>query len=433
MPRVTRSVGACLLVAAGLFGCGGGGPGTLDDDPFASPRPGGGAGQPASIAPIGGGGVPGRGGGVPVGGGGGVPIGGDGLPNAGGATGAPDWVRVGLRMTWYVAAASVPQSRFAWVEDPNGNWEDPKTGKRYTRTDEGGGTGQPGASGDGLSQVDVVAIEGGDVVLDSNIYTINRTTTPPTLGWIIGPGARVPGATVDGAWMHPALLARYAQQPLDGLLVLRGLYTVGGRTYTATAFATTTAGAYQSYTYDSESGVLLSASTNTAGATSPLRAPGEAPPRGNSQLTYTQFLGMRQRAVPGLGGPAPGWVAGTATLRYGGVYTITNPARPGQRQLQLPGAIHRCARAWRRDLGAVRGARLRGGHRRATRRGQCQQLGRLVLVRPGRAGGDDDGPGPGRGPLDRPGGRGGSRGRRRRRQPRRHRDAHARRVQPGKL
>ena len=300
-------------MAVGVAACSGGA-GTVDDDPFASP-----VRQPAGV-----GGDGGQGSGTQPG----------TAPNAAGAqSGLPEWVRVGTRLTWYVAAASIAQSRFAWVEDPNGTWEDPKTGKRYSRTDEGpdgqSGPGQPGASGDGFSQLDVVAIEGSDVVLENNIYTINRTSAQPTLGWTIGLGAKVSGVAVDGAWIHPAVLRQYLERNTGGLLVLRGPYNVGGRTYAATAVATTTAGAYQSYTYDSESGILLAASTNTAGATSPFAAPGENPPAGNSQLTYTQFLGLRERAMPGMGAVAPGWVAGTPTLRYGGTYSITNPIDPG--------------------------------------------------------------------------------------------------------
>ena len=165
-------------------------------------------------------------------------------------------------------------------------------------------------------------------MLLSNRYTINRTGAQPTFDWTIGPGARVPGGVVDGAWIHPALLARYDDQRLANLLILRGPYAVGGRQYNATAFAVPTPGASLSYVYDSETGILLSATSATAGATSPFSAPGENAPTGNTQLTYTEFIGLRDRTLPGIGQPSPNWVAGTRTLRYGGVYNITNPVNP---------------------------------------------------------------------------------------------------------
>ena len=59
----------------------------------------------------------------------------------------PGWLAPGMRLTWYVAAASVANSRFSIVEDPNGNLVDPQTGKKYRRTDAPGGEGQPKQEG----------------------------------------------------------------------------------------------------------------------------------------------------------------------------------------------------------------------------------------------------------------------------------------------
>jgi hypothetical protein len=251
------------------------------------------------------------------------------------AGGLPSWVQPGVRLSWYAAAASVAQSRYAWVEDPNGEWEVPSTGKRYRRTDESGeGTG--GGSGDGISQIDVIAVEGPDVVLSSNLYTIDRTQAGQS--FILGPivGAKVPGTVVDGAWMHPALLQQYLSQQAAGILVLRGPYPLNGRQYSAVSFVSNSGSAYTSYTYDAETGILLAATTSTAGATSPIAAPGENPPVGNSQLTITRFLGMRQRQVPGIGTAVPAFAVRGGTLQYGGTYTWTNPIDPSSGTLQYP-------------------------------------------------------------------------------------------------
>lgn len=236
----------------------------------------------------------------------------------------PSWVVPGMRISYYVAAASVAQSSFAWIEDPDGDWEDPVTGQRYRRTDE---TGESigGGSGDGYSLFDVLAADAESVTGTNTIFAINRAATPPDLVFAASTGTTVGGSVVDGLWIHPDVLAQWRTQRLDGLLVLVGPYSLGGATYDAVAFASTNPSAYSSYTYDSATGLLLVATTRTAGATSPVSAAGEDPPSGNTQLTYTQLLGVRQRTVPGLAGTNPAWVAAYPQLHYAGTQSIYNP------------------------------------------------------------------------------------------------------------
>lgn len=236
----------------------------------------------------------------------------------------PTWVMAGQRISYYVAAASVAQSSFAWVEDPNGDWEDPVTGQRYRRTDESG-EGVATASGDGYSMFDIGEVGATTVTGTNTIFAINRTTTPPLLVAAGSFGTTVGAAIVDGLWINPATLAAFRVAPPAGLLVLAGPYELSGTTYDSIAFASRDPAAYSSYTYDSATGLLLVATTRTAGATSPVSAAGEDPPVGNTQLTYTQLLGVRQRAVPGLGGSNPPWVASTPRLHYRGTYSISNP------------------------------------------------------------------------------------------------------------
>ena len=247
--------------------------------------------------------------------------------------GPPGWVTPGTRVMFYSAAASVAQSRFQWVEDPNGTWEDPKTGKKYRRTDESGegvGTG----SGDGLDAIDVLAVEGTNVVISYSLYGIDHTRNL----FVIGPsgGSRVAGDVVDGSWIQPAELAQLQNQSSGTFMVLRGDWPIGTTTYHAVSFANTATDAYWSYTYDTETGLLLDATTSTAGATSPLSAPGEGPPQGNTELTVTHLAGVRQRAVPGWAAANPAWVARTRELDYSGTYSWTNPVDPSSGTLNYP-------------------------------------------------------------------------------------------------
>jgi hypothetical protein len=250
-----------------------------------------------------------------------------------GAVPPPSWVQPGARVTFYSAAASVAQSRYQLIEDPEGPWRDPVTGKHY-RSTEDTGESLGSASGDGVSQVDVVAVDGNDVVLSMALYGIDRATN--TLAVLPSAGAKVPGGAVDGLWIAPQLLAQLQTGSLGGLLVLRGDYPLGGTTYQAVSIVNPTPGAYSSQTFDSATGVLLASTTNTAGATSPVQLPGQGPTQGASQLTISRFMGIRQMTTPGIGSAAPAWVVRTPGLSYAGDYRWTNPVDPSSGSLTVP-------------------------------------------------------------------------------------------------
>lgn len=241
------------------------------------------------------------------------------------AYGPPDWVRPGTRITSYAAGAAVSQSGYQLIEDPTGPWEDPVTGKRYRKTDE---TGESvgGASGDGVSEIDVIAVDGNDVVLSYTLYGIDRgrnlLTVLPINGWRQG------GGVVDGVWANPAFLATLRSGDFGGLLVLRGQYPLNGTTYDALSIVNPTPGAYASYTYDTVTGLLLASTTRTSGGVSPVRVPGQDPPQAADQLGISRFVSVRQLDVPGIGAPAPDWVGRTSGLDYAGSWTVTNPLDP---------------------------------------------------------------------------------------------------------
>ncbi|MEO7118325.1 MAG: hypothetical protein ABIZ34_05065, partial [Candidatus Limnocylindrales bacterium] len=71
-------------------------------------------------------------------------------------------------------------------------------------------------------------------------------------------------------------------------------------------------------------------------ASSPISVIGQPPQPGNTQLTITRFAGLRQRAIPGLGGVDPDWVSRTGTLTYTGTYEFTNPVDPSSADFTYP-------------------------------------------------------------------------------------------------
>jgi hypothetical protein len=234
-------------------------------------------------------------------------------------------VRPGTRITYYAAAATiVSRGEPKCKEDPNGEWED-DAGNKYTCT---GMPGDPDGSsaGDGLSQIDVLAVEGTDVVLATTLFSIDRISNQFT----VAPtgGGKAPGDVIDGVWVHPRRLEEIAATGLADMKVLRGNYEVEGVTYKAVSFVSIKPNSYQSYAYDTETGLLIAATTRMSPSTALLEAPQTAG-NGNAQLYVRRLLGYRQRNVPGLNGTNPAWVARTKQLNYSGTWTFTNPMGSG--------------------------------------------------------------------------------------------------------
>lgn len=252
----------------------------------------------------------------------------------------PQAAAVSTRLTYYQAAASIAVSRYQIVEDPSctsgpGCLTDPKTGKHYRRTDQGPqAQDPPTAAGDGYSQMDIVAHDGTDALLDVNLLVIDRTFNQLVLNPV---GAmRANAAVADGLWIHPLELARLERDGLPGMLMARGPYQIGDTTYDTLSFWSEVGRGRFSYTYDLATGLLVAANTSTQGATSPFRVEGDDPPQGNTQLTMTRLVGVRQRALPGLGAARPDWLSSGRQLRYTGTYNWTNPLDPSTGNLTYP-------------------------------------------------------------------------------------------------
>jgi hypothetical protein len=241
-------------------------------------------------------------------------------PVAGG--GPPDWVTAGTRLSWYGAAASVQSSYYTYVEDPNGDWEDPATGKRYRRTEE---DEMPTAAGQGVSQTDVLAVEGDDVILSTSLWAIDLETGQLSLVplW----GGRYPGGAVDGAWARSDLLAQVPGGGTRELQILRGTYRLGETPVEAVSFVSRTQGDYSSTVFDADSGVLVASTGRYKAAGSRVRGPLDDP-EGNVQIMFARLVDVRERALPGLGAAVPAWVAPGTQLVYSGQATVTNPFDP---------------------------------------------------------------------------------------------------------
>lgn len=278
------------------------------------------------------------------------------LVASGDESGVPDWVAPGSRVVYYNAVAAVPSNSFVYIEDPNGNWVDNKTGKRYRRSDE---TGESigGTSSDGFNQIDIVAVEDNQVVLSWTQYGIDRTGLSERFTPVAGGGAKVAGAQIDGLWIHPATLESLKEAEIANTMVLVGEYPLNDVTYDAISFVSVNTPSYQSYTYDLDTGLLLASTISTSSAGSGV------PGQGSTYVSIVRLAEVRQRPLPGPDDANPDWVAEDVTLNYEGTYTIVNQYDPsmivsfpttqaikfgdtgntwayftGQTQIQAPGA-----------------------------------------------------------------------------------------------
>lgn len=305
-----RRTGLLVLVMLLVAGCGTSvaGSATISGPP-GRPGPGGG-GQPLPLPTVNGGGH-----------------------DSGG--GAPSWVQPGTRITWYQGAASVAQSSYSWVEDPSGPYVDEKTGTHYRRTDESG-EGQGAGGGDGVNQLDILGIQGSTVAFQDTLLVLNRETQ----SWFLGPSeSGTAPAAANSAWLDPAQLSGLTQTATGGMLVLKGPYPLNGKTYDSVSVVNPDPSAYSSTTYDTATGLLLASTTSTAGAAQTVAAPGQNPPQGNTELTVTRLVGVRQVALPGLGGTNPSWTANGETLTYAGTWSLVNPVDPSSGAVSAPATM----------------------------------------------------------------------------------------------
>ncbi len=237
---------------------------------------------------------------------------------------APDWVKAGVRLSFYGAAASTNESRYALVEDPEGPWVDKKTGKHY-RDNAQSGTENPTASGEGFTQIDIISVEGKTVVSMAQLYLLIRSS-----GALYAVGAGMPevatAANLDDYWVHPKALEKLVGLDMDGLRVVRGPVKVGERTYDAICIESNLGGSYSLNTYDAETGILLKAMSNTAGQFDPVKLPTDITPRqGNTQRTMTVLAGVRQLDAAIAARPVPEWVGKAQAMTYAGTTRAMNP------------------------------------------------------------------------------------------------------------
>ena len=223
-----------------------------------------------------------------------------------------EWVKPGMKATWYTSSATVPGALQTLEPDENGRWVNKQTGQRYGMQD------RPGGSSSGFEELLVSTVSPGRVVMSQRtlqhvpISGPGVITSVPAKAVVAGP------QTVTEYWLPPAVIAGLEGIEHASRTVSRFPFEMNGRTYNAVRISDTGPNMRAWRTYDADSGLLLQLSlSNTmsgrAGAPGPDGRPTATD--GDTMLINVQLVGLRQTSVPGPGTLAPaslGQITGAA-------------------------------------------------------------------------------------------------------------------------
>ncbi len=169
-------------------------------------------------------------------------------------------------------------------------------------------------SGQGFTQVNVVALSRQMAVLSVRSYGLASLTGPPVLlaTW----GAVGPAGAAGDFWANPAILRRAVGMEGQGTTVVRMPYQIQQRTYQAIRIQYESQRARHVYVYDEPSGVLLR-------GLSSLKRGGELQP-----VYHSEYRGTRTVQIPWARDAVPNWLATVRRLQYSGSHAVTLPGSP---------------------------------------------------------------------------------------------------------
>ncbi len=186
---------------------------------------------------------------------------------------APDWVVPGLRITY--RSSSLSKS-----------------------ADKNSGTL-------GYYQVDISSVSPREVIWMATIF--NEYTPGMPEPFLNVRGDEIPG--IGETWVHPsALKVADRMKDYDGMQVLRGPYTINGKTYQAVRFEYADRQMQKSWTYDEATGLLL-------------RYSHDIQTGGGSQYLEMLLVGTRNVVLPGMNKPRPAWVTQGTAFQFSGTYS----------------------------------------------------------------------------------------------------------------
>lgn len=238
---------------------------------------------------------------------------------------APYWLKEGIRLTYYVASASIPATAHYYYPDEHGNYVDDQ-GNRYNQGDN------PGPAGHGISQMNIACVDGNQAIIQARSYGYTNGNGP-----LVSYGTTGYVAPVSSAewWMSPTALQAMVPSDGPGMKVLRMPWTVAGKTYKAIAFKQDSRQSRSFSIYDTVTGLLLTTNTSSVAQD------------GRQNLAQIRFMDWRMVRWPWADRDAPGWVAQTTMLKYQGTYSMVIPGSPEfPVPLSLTATFKQKARRW---------------------------------------------------------------------------------------
>ncbi len=213
----------------------------------------------------------------------------------------PSWVVPGARLTMWVGTATVSESGSVttMVPDPNGSLVD-GNGKRY-RQSSAGGAANPGGSGCGYMQLDVLHVSALGVKVDIRNYVGDGKYSAPQVQMVTG--TMLNGGSCE-YWINPSLLAKVKSGQHGIVNVLKGNWEVQGKNYNAVIFKHGNNGGNRGHSvYDLKTGVSLSWNSLTRSKANHTRFDPTSGRYGggstnNKTMSNSFFMGVRQMQLP---------------------------------------------------------------------------------------------------------------------------------------
>lgn len=219
---------------------------------------------------------------------------------------APEWLRLGMRVTYRVQSATIAQA-----------------------------AGEEGSTGAGYLQYDFVALDEQAAVSTVRL-DLDEVNGNGVIPFMTLPSAGIPGA--GDFWIAPEVLRDAERVASDKLEVVRGPADLEGHTYQAVRFEYRDEGVFFAWLFEEETGLLTFYREEIGTETDPKR-----------QVTLMWLVGERTVKLPWRGGTLPGWVEEGARLDYTGSYIWGSPAA-GVPDTTLPSSVSvdlsRCGKTW---------------------------------------------------------------------------------------
>lgn len=223
----------------------------------------------------------------------------------------PAWMQAGTRVTYYTGSATLHGVRTQLVPGDDGSWVDSQ-GRRYREQD------LPNSAGAGYTQYEFAQVAADRIAVNQTLYifadtgmrNVTRAGSEAFFGDRNG---------LSDVWLPPTKLRALLEQGALG--VRRAPCQLDGRTFDAVVTEVRGSSGYTRYTYDLDSGLMLSFSSSSTGA-SVVTTNGDTASRGAGATTIAtaQLRSVRQLQLPWTGQRAPQWLQQGQQLTWTGSY-----------------------------------------------------------------------------------------------------------------